>query len=211
MALTQILSPLANLVAFYDFIQPGDGAHNILHVLCIWPIFLARRLNGRGGDDDEEAQCEDVILLPCAGLPDAVCPITQTPFVELELPVGFRKYPSVPYECTALAKWLRIAGVIPHTNEPCSLRDANLAAVLAPFDVTGGADISDDERSQKKTARRAAFREIFAQKMNEDEKVLRPCCGYCSPGDALEIQLDCDGLIMSMQVSLLRYTLLQLR
>ena len=46
MALTQILSPLANLVAFYDFIQPGDGAHTTLHVLCIWPIFFGEAIIG---------------------------------------------------------------------------------------------------------------------------------------------------------------------
>ena len=44
------------------------------------------------------------------------CPITHKTFGEIETPVVFRWNPTQPYECAALAQWLRVSSRDPMTN-----------------------------------------------------------------------------------------------
>ena len=64
------------------------------------------------------------------GAADAVCPITRAPLGEIVFPVGFRAYPSVPYECTALAVWLSRSNIVPHMNVP---HEGTAAEAVAGF------------------------------------------------------------------------------
>ena len=45
-----------------------------------------------------------------------ICPITHKRFPEIEIPVAFRWNLSQPYECAALAQWLRASSRDPMTN-----------------------------------------------------------------------------------------------
>lgn len=68
------------------------------------------------------------------GLPDAVCPITFKPLSDIILPVVFRHDPRQPYEAEALAEWLVIRPIIPHSNIPCEWMKSP-AEIVAP--ITG--------------------------------------------------------------------------
>ena len=52
-----------------------------------------------------------------------ICPITRTPFSDLENPVSLRGYPQHIFEMTALAHWIHIAGTNPLTRRPVSFQD----------------------------------------------------------------------------------------
>ena len=50
------------------------------------------------------------------GCQNNTCPITHKSFLEIENPVVFQWNLNQPYECAALAQWLRLSSTDPMTN-----------------------------------------------------------------------------------------------
>ena len=63
---------------------------------------------------------------------DSSCPITMTPLDEIDLPVIFCAAPEMPYEASALARWLVVRRVVPHTNTPCEW-SITVAEIITPL------------------------------------------------------------------------------
>jgi hypothetical protein len=57
------------------------------------------------------------------------CPITFIPFTDLECPVVFKNDPVHPYEASALAHWLSIRQIIPHSNTECDWEKSPLEII----------------------------------------------------------------------------------
>jgi hypothetical protein len=71
-------------------------------------------------------------MIQYKGSPEAVCPITLTPFKDIVCPFAFRTSPHQPYEATALAKWLSVRRTNPLTNMPCTWNESPFE-ILAPL------------------------------------------------------------------------------
>jgi hypothetical protein len=92
------------------------------------------------------------------GTPDTVCPITFKPLDEITDPVVFICHPSQPYEAEALAQWLSVRTIVPHSNESCTwLRTP--AEIISP--LAGHCLHPATAMSYFRELRVSAFPEVF--------------------------------------------------
>ena len=96
----------------------GRLKSSLFSPLCVVPIELMGAASHCCSALSSAAESSITIMpvKPYTGCLNNACPTTHKTFVEIETPVVFQWNPTQPYECAALAHWLRVRSRDPMTN-----------------------------------------------------------------------------------------------